>query len=251
MREIGRLMELITLFESLPGVQFWIKDSEGRFKTCNKAFAAHFGLRHAKELEGRTDFDVSPHHLAQEYVTDDRQVMASGKPLQEKLELVREKDGSLHWYATSKVPLRDQRGLIQGTAGMTRRIQGVAGATTPDRGVEVAAQAIQNRYGEDLTIPGLAGEAGMSVDQFERKFRAAFRETPLRYLNRIRMRAACQLLIHSDLTIGEIARRCGFSDQSYFAKRFYAHLRIRPLEYRRKYARRLTATPSASGRAAE
>ena len=32
--------------------------------------------------------------------------------VKEKLELVREKDGSMNWYATTKVPLRDNRGLV-------------------------------------------------------------------------------------------------------------------------------------------
>jgi transcriptional regulator GlxA family with amidase domain len=76
----------------------------------------------------------------------------------------------------------------------------------------------------------------MSVVQFERRFKRLFRETPLKYVNRIRIRAACQLLLHTALSISDVARRSGFSDPSYFTKRFQAHLRIRPLEYRRKYA---------------
>lgn len=191
-----------------------------------------------QELEGRTDFDVSPPHLAREYVADDRAVMISGKPFKGKLELVREQDGSVHWYFTNKIPLRDDRGAIQGTAGFTRRVQGVEDANTPGRGMERAVSLMQTRYGDDLSIASLARTAGMSVNQFERKFRTAFRETPLKHLNRIRMRAACQLLIHTGLTVGEIARKCSFSDQSYFAKRFFAHLRIQPLEYRKKYGKR-------------
>lgn len=237
-RDIVKYRDLLVLFEQVPGIQFWIKDAEGRFQACNRAFAAHFGLSRPEDLQGRTDFDVSPQHLAREYVADDSAVMKSGKPLQEKLELVRERDGSTHWYATSKVPLRDPGGAIQGTAGFTRRVQDVEGDSTPGRGMERAVAQMQTRYGEDLSIASLARTAGMSVDRFERRFRAAFRETPLRHLNRIRMRAACQLLIHTELTVGEIARKCGFSDQSYFAKRFFANFRIRPLEYRRKFGRR-------------
>lgn len=238
MRDIVRNRDLLFLFEQVPGIQFWIKDAEGRFQACNRAFAAHFGLPCPEDLEGRTDFDVSPQHLAREYVADDRTVMVSGKPLQEKLELVRERDGSTHWYATCKIPLRDASGAIRGTAGFTRRVQGVEGDATPGRAMERAVRQMQTRYADDLTIAGLAHTAGMSVDRFERRFRAAFRETPIRHLNRIRMRAACQLLIHTELPVGEIARKCGFSDQSYFARRFFAHFRIRPLEYRRKFGRK-------------
>lgn len=237
MKELGSLKDLARLFEYLPDIQFWIKDAEGRFRSCNKAFAAHFGLSGVREMEGRKDFDLSPDPLALEYVTDDRTVMATGKPIREKLELVREKDGTMYWYATSKVPLRDSRGAVMGTAGFTRRLHGVEEGLTPGRGLERATGLIHNKYGEDLSISGLAEAAGMSVDRFERQFRSAFRETPLKYLNRIRMRAACGLLLHTGIAVGDIARQCGFSDQSYFSKRFYAHLRIRPLEYRKKYAK--------------
>lgn len=238
MQELRSLRDLAQLFEYLPEIQFWIKDVEGCFRSCNKAFAAHFGLSGIREMEGRKDVDLSPHPLAHEYVNDDRTVMSTGKPIWEKLELVRERDGTMNWYATSKVPLRDSRGAVMGTAGFTRRLHGVEEGRTPGRGLEKATSLIQNKYGRDLSVSRLAEAAGMSVDRFERQFRAAFRETPLKYLNRVRMRAACGLLLHTDISIGDIARQCGFSDQSYFAKRFFAHLRIRPLEYRRKYAKR-------------
>jgi PAS domain S-box-containing protein len=238
LKEFGLFSDLVQLFDLIPGVQFWMKDAEGRFTACNRAFAGHFGLSGFAEMAGRTDFDVSPLPLAREYVADDRMVMTTGKALKEKLELVREKDGSLHWYATTKVPLRDARGAVIGTAGFTRHAQGVDEGRKSGKGLEKATTLIHNAYGNDLTITGLAATAGMSVDTFERQFRATFRETPLKYLNRIRMRAACGLLIHTELPVGDIARQCGFSDQSYFAKRFFAHLRIRPLEYRKKYSKR-------------
>lgn len=226
------------LLDLQPDLQIWIKDREGRFLACSRAFLAHFGLTCSKDMEGRTDFDVSPHPLAREYVDDDRRVLLSGKSIRDKLEIVREPDGTLTWYSTTKVPLRGPKGRIVGTAGMTRRVRTAEAGAGPGRGLDRAVRLIESQYGEDLRVASLAGLAGMSMDTFERRFRRAFRETPLRYLNRIRMRAACGLLIHTELTVGEVARQCGFADPSYFSRRFHAHLRIRPADYRRRFSDR-------------
>lgn len=242
--EGGRMIDfhafggIAQLFDAAPDIHFWVKDCDGVFQGCNTGFATHFGLSGSKDLEGRTDFDVSPHPLAREYVQDDKTVLASGKPILAKMELVKDRSGALKWYATSKVPLVNRSQRIIGTAGTMRLIKSPLDSIAPSRGMDQALTEINTRYGEDLRIPCLAALAGMSVDNFEDKFRGLFRETPLKYLNRIRMRAACGLLIHADLTVGEIAKHVGFADQSYFAKRFYAHFRIRPLEYRRKFRSR-------------
>lgn len=41
------------------------------------------------------------------------------------------------------------------------------------------------------------------------------------------------LLIHTDLTMGQIADRAGFSGSGYFAERFRQYFRCTPAEYRR------------------
>jgi PAS domain S-box-containing protein len=212
------------LLDLLPDVQIWVKDRQGRFLACSRAFLDHFGFERPNDLAGRTDFDFAPQPLAREYVDDDGYVLSSGKSIRDKMELVRERDGSLTWYSTSKVPLRGPGGAESGEG--------------PGRGLDRAVRHIESHYGEDLRVGFLADLAGMSVDTFERKFRKAFRETPLRYLNRIRMRAACGLLMHTEMAIAEVARQSGFSDPSYFSRRFRAHLRINPADYRRRFSDR-------------
>jgi PAS domain S-box-containing protein len=238
MESFGPFGDLAHLFDGITDAHFWIKDRESRFLACNRAFAEHFGFSGFGELAGRTDLDVSPEHLAREYINDDKAVVTSGRPIRDKMELVQDGDDSLNWYATTKVPIRDAQGRITGTAGVTRKVLRVEEETAPGGSLDKAVKAINTRYGEGWNIPDLAAIAGMSMDNFERKFKLLLRETPLRYLNRIRMRAACGLLIHSEISIGEIAGQCGFADQSYFTKRFFAHFRVKPMEYRRKYGKK-------------
>jgi PAS domain S-box-containing protein len=235
MRESEMLLDLARMFDHLPGIQFWIKDRQGRFLAANPAFLEHFGFKTFAQLEGRTDFDVSPPYLAKEYVEDDKSVLATGKPVANKMELVREKQGSLHWYATTKIPLRDGRKETWGTAGVTRALNKTEEGYPRIRGLGDVIHYIQENLAKNLTVKDLAAQAGLSVVQFERRFKSLFRETPVKFINRQRIRTACSLLLHTDLSVAEVASRSGFSDQSYFTKRFAAHLRIRPLDYRRKY----------------
>jgi PAS domain S-box-containing protein len=243
--------DLARLFEYIPEVQFWIKDSEGRFLAANRAFIGHFGLKTFREMEARTDIDLHPRPFAEEYARDDRAVLLTKRVLANKLELVSELDGSLKWYSTTKIPLKDAEGGAWGTAGFTRRLtafpEGTGGGDGTDRMTSVV-ERIQKHYAENLAIPDLAALAGLSVVQFERNFRKFMKEPPSKYINKTRMRAACQLLLRTEKPIIEIARVTGFADASYFAKRFHLYLRISPTEYRRKYAigRSATRVPQAA-----
>ena len=52
------------------------------------------------------------------------------------------------------------------------------------------------------------------------------------YLLKVRLEAACQLLMEDRLRIGAIAAEVGFSSQSYFNKMFRKSYGIPPAEYR-------------------
>lgn len=55
------------------------------------------------------------------------------------------------------------------------------------------------------------------------------------YLNTIKIREACKMIKHGNLTLTEIAIRCGFNSSSYFCKVFKAEKGISPTEYRKKH----------------
>ena len=54
------------------------------------------------------------------------------------------------------------------------------------------------------------------------------------YLNTIKIRAACELLRTSDLTLSQIATRCGFNSIPYFCKVFKESKGISPSQYRKQ-----------------
>ena len=57
--------------------------------------------------------------------------------------------------------------------------------------------------------------------------------TPHAYLVNVRLDAAQQMLASTDLSVGQIARRCGYSRASHFAAAFAAQYSSPPGEYRK------------------
>jgi transcriptional regulator GlxA family with amidase domain len=73
---------------------------------------------------------------------------------------------------------------------------------------------------------------GLSDFQFMKMFRKATGATFVTYLTRLRLAHAHQLLVETDHSIAAIAADVGFSDQSYFDRRFREHYKQSPREAR-------------------
>lgn len=71
-----------------------------------------------------------------------------------------------------------------------------------------------------VTVEQLAEIAGLSRCHFSRRFIAEVGLSPHIFLLRMRLQLALRLLESSDLTLKEIALRCGFRDQSYLCRIF-------------------------------
>ena len=74
--------------------------------------------------------------------------------------------------------------------------------------------------GEDLSLSQLAALTGLSAPHFARAFRLATGEPPHRYLVRLRIERAQELLERATLPIIEVGLCCGFQSPSYFATTF-------------------------------
>jgi AraC-like DNA-binding protein len=93
---------------------------------------------------------------------------------------------------------------------------------------------IARRYHEEVSIAELAAMAGLSKGYFQRAFKEQFGVTPIALQRQLRVEAAKNLLLTSDLLIAEIARRVGFADQYFFSKTFSKLAGITPSAYRRR-----------------
>ena len=109
------------------------------------------------------------------------------------------------------------------------------------------ADYMDSHYSEAMTLDQLSRRAGMSKNQFLRRFRQEFNTTPIQYLLELRMKHACTLLEQSDLTIDRIASLTGFCDGNYFIKLYRKHFQ-RPPGKERKSLQKQKNPPIRKGR---
>ena len=78
----------------------------------------------------------------------------------------------------------------------------------------------KNYRRQDLYTPMLAQMSGIGETYYRNIFLAVFHTPPTRYLQKIRIDRARELLVASDATMDQIARATGFANASYFCKVF-------------------------------
>jgi two-component system response regulator YesN len=79
---------------------------------------------------------------------------------------------------------------------------------------------VSRNFAENLTLKQAAALASMSQPQFIKLFKRVAGMTFVSYVTHVRLSHAFRLLKESSLTIAEVAVITGFSDQSYFDRRF-------------------------------
>ena len=92
---------------------------------------------------------------------------------------------------------------------------------------------LSQHYAERMTVAAAARLANMSQAAFMKLFKQVAGMTFVAYVTRVRLTRALPLLRETDLTIAEVAGRVGFSEQSYFDRRFKKQFGVTPLGYRR------------------
>ena len=97
-----------------------------------------------------------------------------------------------------------------------------------------AIERMEHRFNEpDLRISDLCRLVNLSDTQFRRHFVAVFGISPVKYLLKLRMAHAVELLASSTLSIEEIAHNSGFNDSKHFSTVFKSVYKISPLKYRK------------------
>lgn len=115
-----------------------------------------------------------------------------------------------------------------------------------DQRLAETVEFMEAHYNEKLRLESLARRAGMSENQFLRRFRRAFDTSPLQYLLDLRMKHACALLEESDLSIDQIASSTGFYDSNYFLKLYKRKFGLPAGRARRETAKK-RHPPSSGG----
>ena len=99
--------------------------------------------------------------------------------------------------------------------------------------VKIVLDYINEHYREDLTVKELAELSNYSEYYFMKLFKQYTGKTVASYLNDFRLEKAKALLLHTDSSITDIALDVGFSNTSYFIKKFQQANQLSPHKYRK------------------
>ena len=106
-----------------------------------------------------------------------------------------------------------------------------------------AVAAVVERPAAIHTVDGLAALAGMSRSTFTERFTGIYRQSPIEFVQNVRLRLAAQLLVSTDMPVKVIAGNVGYGSRSYFTRAFRARYGGDPTTYRRRDG---TAEPPAN-----
>lgn len=112
---------LAHVLDSVPQGVYW-KDAEGTYLGCNDVFAHTAGLKNPEEIVGLSDSDLPELRVTEAERAADREVIESVRPTRHVVEAKQLSDGRTVWIDTTRVPLIDERGLVNGVLGVAEDI---------------------------------------------------------------------------------------------------------------------------------
>ena len=235
-RQLGcEALRITQLFDHVSDVCFFVKDREGRFITGNRILMDKLCVESEEEIAGLVDADVFPEDLVNNFLKDDLEVLNTGKSLDNRIEMVPNRDGTVEWYITHKVPLYSEDRRIVGLAGITQNLHRLGATWKPYHKMSQVIEFISTNYKSRIDVKDLAHSTNLSVSQFERVFRANFGTTPVKFINRFRVHQACVMLQRTNHTITQIAHDCGFCDHSHLSREFVRIMGKSPGQYRKAH----------------
>lgn len=91
---------------------------------------------------------------------------------------------------------------------------------------------MKGHLAQQLTLPELAGQAGLSASHYSALFRRRMQNSPVNFFTFLKMQRACQLLENTQLRIKEIAQELGFDDPYHFTRVFTTFIGLSPRQFR-------------------
>lgn len=108
-------------------------------------------------------------------------------------------------------------------------------ADTASSYVQKGIEFISANYSYAITVEDISAYVGLSRSQLFRSFQIVLKVSPKEYLTAFRLKQACYLLEHTQLSVTAIANSVGFDNSLYFSKIFHKNRGISPRDYRKQH----------------
>jgi AraC-like DNA-binding protein len=235
LRRIDAATPFYRLFDHMPDVSFFAKDRHFRLMCASQRFVERFGFRDEAQVIGKDDFALFPSRLAENFRRDDEEIMRTGEPKLNIVELFFTEQGVPDWFVTNKLPLRDRRDRVIGVMGTVQSYEARRQVLQPYLQLDRAVTYIRDNFRRGVSVKELAHVLHVSLRQLHRRFVEAFGSSPQAFIMKLRIQAACESLQREGSQISEVAGSLGFCDQSAFTQLFQKHVGITPLKYQKRY----------------
>lgn len=118
-RQVGERTRAITSILRYTPAVVYLKDRHSRYTLVNPRFEEVFGIRN-KDIQGKSDHDIFPREVADQFFAHDLMVLREGRALQveERVQLT----GSIHTYLSVKFPIYNDWGAAEGLCGISTDI---------------------------------------------------------------------------------------------------------------------------------
>jgi transcriptional regulator GlxA family with amidase domain len=104
-----------------------------------------------------------------------------------------------------------------------------------DDPIKQAQEYIEQNVTEKISVEHLALKYAIGRRNFERRFKKATNNTPVEYIQRVKIEAAKKHLEVSNKNVNEVMYDVGYSDTKAFRTTFKKITGLSPLQYRNKY----------------
>jgi transcriptional regulator GlxA family with amidase domain len=108
-----------------------------------------------------------------------------------------------------------------------------------DEQIKAAQEFIECNYEDKLNVESIAESVNLNSRSFLRRFKKATSNTPLEYIQRVRIEAAKKKLESTTETIMEVMFGIGYNDEKAFRTTFRKYSGLSPKEYQMKYNREM------------
>lgn len=106
-----------------------------------------------------------------------------------------------------------------------------------DESIRQAQTFIEENVTEKISVDDLAAKVAIGRRNFERRFKKATNNTPVEYIQRVKIEAAKKWLEAGRKNVNEVMYDVGYSDVKAFRSVFKKVTGLSPMEYRSKYTR--------------
>lgn len=223
---------LSTLFDAAPDIAFFVKDAAGRYVMVNDSLVKRHGLGSKSEAIGKKSRDICQGEFGQVPSEQDEEVLRTGQPLLEHLEMQWSSRKEPVWCVTTKLPIPDNEGRTIGLVGFSRDVRVPVQTDEIPEGFARVLEDFERTLSNEVTPATLAEQSGMTPQQLIRFTKRIFELTPTQLITRGRIAAASRMLSDTEKTVADIAIACGFYDHSAFTRAFRNATGMTPSAFR-------------------